>query len=392
MTRVLVAGLLLVSGLGCRSATGGSPDARDAAVTGDRTGVVGEDAGETSDAHADSRPAEADAHADAHANDAAAATDARADAADATDGAPRPFAWSEGTPCPLARFEANGVVIGGELWVLGGFTSATLQVTRRVDRYDPASDSWRAGPDLPGAETHFATVAVGSDIIVVGGFTGNFSSAARPPTTDAVWRWSAANAAWSAGPPLPSPGAAFAWALLGGELHLAGGLGPDGNTDTHTHVVWNLAGAGPWTTGAPLPDARNHGGGAASGGRFYAIAGRHQWDETAGDVATVNQFDPATGAWTNRAPIPIARSEIAASTSVMSDGRILVVGGSVAGVMPNGDVLIYDPIGDAWSALPSLPARRKGAVAARIGPRLIVTTGSPTSVDPSPTTFVGCCL
>jgi N-acetylneuraminic acid mutarotase len=309
-----------------------------------------------------------------------------------TDGSPGPgFTWTVAAPNPIARFEANGAVVGDELWVLGGFTSADLQVTERVDIYDPAGDAWRAGPSLPGAQTHIAVVTFGGDLIVSGGFTGAFTGT-QPPTTDAVWRWSAASGAWSMGPPLPAAGAAFAWALLGTELHLAGGLAADGSSDTDVHSVWDLAGAATWTTAAPLPDARNHGGGAATGGLFYAIAGRHGWNESSGDVADVDAFDPVSGAWTSRAPIPIARSEIGGATSTMEDGRILVVGGSLTGIVPSADVLVYDPAVDAWCALPSLPEPRKGAVAARIGSRIVVTSGSPTSVDPSATTFVGCCL
>src|SRR5262249_50548117 len=102
-------------------------------------------------------------------------------------------------------------------------------------------------------------------------------------------------------------------------------------TPTRTTTWCGISGAaarGP--PPGPLPAARNHGGGAATGGRMYAIAGRHQWNETSGDVTDVDELDPATGAWTERAPIPVARSEIGASTLAMSDGRILVVGGSVA--------------------------------------------------------------
>ena len=96
----------------------------------------------------------------------------------------------------------------------------------------------------------------------------------------------------------------------------------------------------------------------------------------------MNAFDPVTGAWTTRAPIPSARSEIGASTSTLADGRILAVGGALPGIVPSADVLIYIPVSDAWSALESLPEPRKGAVAFQVGRRIIVTTGSPTSTDP----------
>ena len=89
------------------------------------------------------------------------------------------FSWTKGRDCPLARFEASGVVAGGELWVMGGVTSARLDVTRRIDIYAPATDAWRPGPDLPGAETHMAVVAIGDDVIVAGGFPGQLSTCGR---------------------------------------------------------------------------------------------------------------------------------------------------------------------------------------------------------------------
>lgn len=305
-------------------------------------------------------------------------------------GAAPSFTWTNGAPSPLARFEASGAVIAGELWVMGGFTSSSLAVTRRIDIYDPQADSWRPGPDLPGAETHMAVVTVGSDILVAGGFGGDFTLDTR--TTADVWRYGAATSTWTSGPALPTAGAAFAWALVGTNLHIASGLGSDGANDVDVHYVWDTAGAATWTMAARFPFARNHGGGAAAGGLFYAIAGRTRWDEIAGALLFVNAFDPATGAWTTRAPIPSARSEIGASTSTLPDGRILVVGGSLPGIVPSADVLIYDPVSDAWSAFDALPEPRKGAVAFAIDRRIIVTTGSPTSTDPSSTTFVGCCL
>lgn len=303
--------------------------------------------------------------------------------------APRAFTWTQASPCPIPRFEANGVVVNDELWVMGGFLSSSLNVTKRVDIYDPKTDHWRLGPDLPDAETHLGVANVGGDILLLGGFNGNVLTRT---TTAGVWRWSASSAAWTAGPDLPTPRAAVAAALLGTQMHAAGGLAQDGNTDSGDHVVWDLAGPSAWVSAAPMPNPRNHGGGAASSGLLFAVAGRHGWDEIAGHDSELDAFDPKTDSWATRAPIPIARSEIGAATVTMEDGRVLVVGGSIAGKHPSGDVLVYDPSRDLWSALPSLPEPRKGVVAARVGEKIIVTTGSPTSTDPSDVTFVGCCL
>ena len=95
----------------------------------------------------------------------------------------------------------------------------------------------------PGAETHIGVATVGRDIIVVGGFSGTFSNGPRPPDIADVWRWSAADGAWNPGPPLPSARAAFACGLVGNQLHIAGGLGPDGASDAPEHFVWDITAA-----------------------------------------------------------------------------------------------------------------------------------------------------
>lgn len=320
-----------------------------------------------------------------------AAVSGRDAARDEEDGgAPDPasrLTWKRAADCPMARFEAGGLWFHDELWVLGGFITQDLAVTRRVDIYDPEHDSWRIGPSLPGAETHFGIVADGDEIWVFGGLQGGASNPSRE-----VWRLPLGAAQWSREADLPSPRAAFAWGLIGRELHIAAGLDADNNTDIASHIVRDLSGNTAWHEAAGLPDPRNHGGSAVVDGKLYALAGRHMWDENAGHTTSLHVFDPARDAWQPLAAMPGARSEISAATFTTRDGQIITVGGSTAGVKPSHDVLEYDVHHDRWRALPELPEPRKGAVAARAGKRLVVTTGSPTSTDPASTTFVGCCI
>jgi hypothetical protein len=96
-----------------------------------------------------------------------------------------------------------------------------------------------------------------------------------------------------------------------------------------------------------------------------------------------------TGGFTSGRPPP---TDVVTRWDAGTATWILVVGGSMNGIMPSDDVDVYDPRTDAWGTLPKLPEKRKGAVARQVGHRIVVSTGSPTSTDPIATTFVGCCL
>lgn len=297
------------------------------------------------------------------------------------------FTWTQAADCPVPRFEAMGLAVQGMLLVMGGFISESLAVTSRVDVFDPDLNVWSQRQDLPGAETHAAPVLKDGTVYVVGGFRGPIETWV---TSSEFWAYDFANDAWSALPPLPSPRAALSLTNVGSTFYAIGGLAADGNSDSSENTYWSI-GDQEWTAAPGLPNPRNHLGGAVARGQVYIVAGRHSWDETSGNQSSLHQFDPTSSSWTTLTDIPLARSEIAASTFTAGD-RVLVIGGSVNGAQPSSDVWVYDPQTDLWSALPPLPGPRKGAVADVIGNRVIVTTGSPTGIDPAGTTWIGCCL
>src|SRR5262249_47807014 len=91
------------------------------------------------------------------------------------------------------------------------------------------------------------------------------------------------------------------------------------------------------------------------------------------NLGTHEIYNPATDRWEPRAPLPTARSGIAA---VVFDGRVVVVGGEA----PRGthsEVEAYDPQGGTWSAYPPLPTARPGLGAAVVGGRIFVIAGGP---------------
>jgi N-acetylneuraminic acid mutarotase len=90
------------------------------------------------------------------------------------------------------------------------------------------------------------------------------------------------------------------------------------------------------------------------GGRLYLLGGR--------GIQPVDIYDPKTGSWSAGAAPPI---EIHHFQAVVWQNRIYVVGamtGRYPTETPIGNILIYDPSKDTWSAGDAIPpARRRGS-------------------------------
>lgn len=172
---------------------------------------------------------------------------------------------------------------------------------------------------------------------------------------------------WGTRAPLLAPNSEFAVAELDGLIYVLGGYPADRGT-VRTVQVYDTA-TDTWTLGPDLPMPNNHGMAASVGGKVYLIGG--QTSAAGGDsyVDTVYELDPATGLWTERAPMPTRRS---AGVALVHDGRIYVAGGRP----PRGhDFAVYDPASDSWATLPDLPSQRNHIGGAVIDRRIHVIGG-----------------
>ena len=175
---------------------------------------------------------------------------------------------------------------------------------------------------------------------------------------------------WSERAPLPEPNSEFAVGQLGERIYVVGGYPSTRITVATVHVYDAAKDA--WTLGPPVPQPLNHPMAATVDGKLYVIGGQPTAAgraEAARFLDTVFQFDPATGAWTRRAPMPTARS---AGAAVALAGKIYVAGGRP----PHGhDFAVYDPAIDRWLTLADLPTERNHLAAAAIDGRLYVVGG-----------------
>ncbi|MFN0155488.1 MAG: Kelch repeat-containing protein [Gaiella sp.] len=80
--------------------------------------------------------------------------------------------------------------------------------------------------------------------------------------------------------------------------------------------------------------------------------------------AAVGAAGAATLQWETRAPMPLARTEVAAATV---GSEILVVGGLTIDGSPSRRADMYSPAGDSWRRLPDLPVGAHHAMAIGVG-------------------------
>jgi Big-like domain-containing protein/PGAP1-like protein/Kelch motif protein/glucodextranase-like protein/BACON domain-containing protein len=102
--------------------------------------------------------------------------------------------WTTGTPMPTRRSSVAAAVLGGRIYVFGGFDGANFIAT--VEEYNPVTAGWRTLPPLTSPRYGLAATSVGNSVYLFGGsYTAlvergdPFGLPNRPPVAvpDAVW-------------------------------------------------------------------------------------------------------------------------------------------------------------------------------------------------------------
>lgn len=173
--------------------------------------------------------------------------------------------------------------------------------------------------------------------------------------------------------------------LADGRVLVSGGYEFIANSDTDctesTHATAEIydPAAGTWSATGSLAQARHHHSQTLLGDGRVLVAGGFTTTSTAcsGDgtgtaTATAELFDPAAGTWSAAAPLATARRLHTATR--LSDGRVLVVGGSTA-ADPIASAEIYDAATNAWTSTGDLAVPRRTHTATRLPDGRVLVTG-----------------
>ena len=235
----------------------------------------------------------------------------------------------------------------GKVYVVGG-TPDGYSVSASAYVYDPTRLLWSPIADLPVPVQQPSAAFVGGKLVVAGGW-----AAAGAVTT--VQIYDPATGAWSVGAPLPAARAAAGAAVLAGKLYVVAGcdLG-DCVPGAATVEVYDPA-HDRWSTAADYPASEAF---LACGGLDGTVVCAGGLDQTTGSgSAATYAYNPSTDTWTRRADLPTGWW---ASAYTIGNGRLLMSGGVAGGAAATSAVTnegySYDPVANAWQALPNAPA------------------------------------
>jgi N-acetylneuraminic acid mutarotase len=271
---------------------------------------------------------------------------------------------------PLARGprqETGVAALDGKIYVIGGFDGAGV-VVATVEVYDPVARTWTNAAPFPRVIHHANAATVGGKIYVVGAL----ADAAFRAIGD-VYAYDPANDSWTQKTSLPTgrERGAGGVAVIGTKIYVAGGL--RGLTSVADFSSYDTA-VDAHATLPPLVQATDHLIGGAVDGIVYAIGGRQ--GGITGLIGRVAAFDPASGQWSERAPMITPRGGAAAA--VVRD-RIVVAGGEGNPNVSTGvfaEVEAFIPASNSWIRLPNMATPRHGTGGATIGNTFYVPGGA----------------
>jgi non-specific serine/threonine protein kinase len=250
--------------------------------------------------------------------------------------------WRKLSPVPTPRTEIGAVLMGGRIFVMGGFNAAGVTVPT-VEAYNIATDRWSARRAMPLAVNHPMAAAGDDTIYLVGGHTQ------EGPPTDRAFAF--ANGGWEELPRMPEPRAAGGAAVVDGLLYVVAGIGLEGHA-TRT-LVYDIE-AERWSVAAGVGVPRDHLGVTATEGVVYAVGGRTE--AFVGNLGASEAYDPGVDSWQGLPEMPTPRGGIAAAAA---GGLVVALGGEQEGGTFD-EAEAYDVASGAWRSLPPMPTSRHG--------------------------------
>ncbi len=240
---------------------------------------------------------------------------------------PRTNAWTQKASLPRQRRDMNGAVqIGSKLYVSGGYWGGGHLSDLLV--YNPATNKWIAKRPMPNKVSRGSSAQVGGKLYVLYGECADCSS---PGPSKRMWRYDPATDSWTRMRDAPRFHVNAASGVINGKWYVVGG----GNGDRILDVYDPKANT--WTQKASMPASHAGAAGAVLSQKLYVIGGQNTVSPHQ-PLNIVHAYNPLTNTWAAKAPMPTPRSALGAAKAVRSGNAVLyALGGENGSLSESGE-------------------------------------------------------
>ncbi len=275
---------------------------------------------------------------------------------------------------PDARHENGFVAYNGKLYLLGG------RGLKRVQIFDPATDTWSDGA-FPSFQMHHFQALVYNDLIyVIGAYTGTCCDAESGVSH--VWTYNPASNAWTELHEIPqdrrrgSTGAV----VYNDKIYIVGGLDGGHGDPATAYASFDEydPNTGQWRVLPDAPRVRDHFHATVFNGKLYLIGGRDSSvnSVTGATIGEIDVYDFGTSTWStlpSSKNLPIPRG---APATLLYQGEILVIGGETTQTLAHNQTEAFNPITETWRDLAPLVVGRHATQAAIVDNAIYLAAGS----------------
>jgi N-acetylneuraminic acid mutarotase len=246
------------------------------------------------------------------------------------------------------------VVVNNLIYTMGGRDGKIQERFATIEIYDPATDTWKKGTDMPTAREEFAANLVGGKIYVLGGYTTVERRGKKIlKSLGTLEVYDPGADAWEQKAKMLISRVIISSAVLDGKIYVAGGQNNVGGGEKRFDIYDPATDT--WTQGPDLREDHWLGSGsAAANGKIYTIGG---YKKGIGPTDIVEEYNPATNNWNGKESLPTPRYHCGVTVPFVG-GQIYMIGGSG----PEGKVVstveTYDPAQDVWTELKKMPTAR----------------------------------
>jgi uncharacterized repeat protein (TIGR03803 family) len=201
--------------------------------------------------------------------------------------------WSMGTPVPVPVVNPAAAVLGGEIYLVGGYNSTGSLADVQI--YNPTANTWSTGPALPVATDTGAAAVVANELYFIGGsHTGVYSNA--------VWAYSPTTKTWSPKAAMPTGRNGLEVVVEKNIIYAIGGY--NGSTFIDNVESYNPK-TNTWTEEAPMLGTKDIPAAGLIGTTIVVAGGANVPNSVTGDTEA---YDATTNTWTELTADPTART------------------------------------------------------------------------------------